>query len=286
MRGPGTRYETVLVDVDRGVALLTLNRPDQLNAFNRQMTAELLDALATFDADDAVRAIVVTGAGRAFCAGAELGAGVIATGDGPEDGGTPGDGGEQEGDAATRRDGALAVRPWEMGTPIIAAINGAAVGMGLTYPLMWDIRIAAEDAKLGLVFTRRGLLPEGNSLWLLARLVGASRAVELLLTGRTFSGREAVDLGVVSRAVPAGEVVDTALELAADIAANTSPTAVALTKRLVYRYLEEDDRMAARAEELELFGWMARRADAREGMAAFREKRPPRWPSRADDMPT
>ena len=299
MRGPGTTYETVLVEVDRGVALVTLNRPDQLNAFNQQMTAELLDALTTFDADEGVRAIVVTGAGRAFCAGAELGAGVIDTGDGDPKGGDPkggggNDGGGSDGDrkgggndggAADRRAGALGVRPWEMGTPIVAAINGAAVGMGLTYPLMWDIRIAAEDAKLGLVFTRRGLLPEGNSLWLLARLIGASKAAELLLTGRIFSGREAVDLGVVSRAVPRGEVVDTALELAADIAANTSPTAVALTKRLFYRYLEEDDRMAARAEELEMFGWMARRPDAREGMTAFREKRPPDWPPRAD-LPT
>lgn len=282
MRGPGTTYETVLVEVDRGVALVTLNRPDQLNAFNQQMTAELLDALTTFDADEAVRAIVVTGAGRAFCAGAELGAGVIDTGDG--EGERPTDDGNAA-NAADRRAGALGVRPWEMGTPIIAAINGAAVGMGLTYPLMWDIRIAAEDAKLGLVFTRRGLLPEGNSLWLLARLIGASKAAELLLTGRIFSGREALDLGVVSRAVPQGEVVDTALELATDLAANTSPTAVALTKRLLYRYLEEDDRMAARAEELELFGWMARRPDAREGMTAFREKRPPAWPPRAD-LPT
>jgi enoyl-CoA hydratase/carnithine racemase len=300
MRGPGTTYETVLVDVDGRVALVTLNRPDQLNAFNRQMTAELLDALTTLDADEGVRAIVVTGAGRSFCAGAELGAGVIDTGDGAEAGAATGAGDTDDGaapkdaGAATgagtateddRRAGALGVRPWEMGTPIIAAINGAAVGMGLTYPLMWDIRIAAEDAKLGLVFTRRGLLPEGNSLWLLARLIGASKAAELLLTGRIFSGREAVDLGVVSRAVPKGEVVDTALELAADIAANTSPTAVALTKRMFYRYLEEDDRMAARAEELELFGWMARRPDAREGMTAFREKRPPDWPPRAD-LPT
>lgn len=284
MTGPGTTYETVLVEVDRGVALVTLNRPDQLNAFNRQLTADLLDALATFDADDAVRAIVVTGAGRAFCAGAELGAGVIDTGDGAGDG--PDGSGDGSGDAAVRRDSALAVRPWEMGTPIVAAINGAAVGMGLTYPLMWDIRIAAEDAKLGLVFTRRGLVPEGNSLWLLARLIGASKAAELLLTGRIFSGREAVELGVVSRAVPAGRVVDEALDLAADIAANTSPTAVALTKRLFYRYLEEGDRMAARAGELEAFGWMARRPDAREGMTAFREKRPPDWPPRAEDLPT
>ena len=234
MSAARTTYETLLVELDRGVALVTLNRPERLNAFNRQMTDDLLDALGAFEADEAVRAVVVTGAGRAFCAGADL------------DGGF----GERTGDAgvdgAAPRRSAVDMRPWEMRMPILAAINGVAVGMGLTYPLMWDIRIAADDAKLGLVFTRRGLLPEGNSLWLLARLVGASRALELLLTGRTFSGTEAAQLGVVSRAAPAAEVVDTTLELALDIAINTSPTAVALTKRLFYRHLDGADRMAAR----------------------------------------
>ena len=273
MSAARTTYETLLVELDRGVALVTLNRPERLNAFNRQMTDDLLDALGAFEADEAVRAVVVTGAGRAFCAGADL------------DGGF----GERTGDAgvdgAAPRRSALDMRPWEMRTPILAAINGVAVGMGLTYPLMWDIRIAADDAKLGLVFTRRGLLPEGNSLWLLARLVGASRALELLLTGRTFSGTEAAQLGVVSRAVPAAEVVDTTLELALDIAINTSPTAVALTKRLFYRYLDGADRMAARKEELEAFAWLAARPDAAEGLAAFREKRGPEWPAIAEELP-
>jgi enoyl-CoA hydratase/carnithine racemase len=150
---------------------------------------------------------------------------------------------------------------------------------------MWDIRIAADDAQMGLVFTRRGLLPEGNSLWLLARLIGASRALELLLSGRLFSGEEAARLGVVSRAVPAGDVVDTTLELAVDIAANTSPTAVALTKRLFYRQLEGSDRMAARKEELDAFRWLAARADVPEGVAAFREKRAPDWPAIAEELP-
>jgi enoyl-CoA hydratase/carnithine racemase len=293
MSGAATSFETLLVEIDRGVALVTLNRPDRLNAFNRQMTTELLDALTAFEADNAVRAMVVTGAGRAFCAGAELGTGVIG-GDGDRSDVDRTDGDRTDGDRdghdgqapAGRRSPALDVRPWEMRTPILAAINGAAVGMGLTYPLMWDIRIAAEDAKLGLVFTRRGLLPEGNSLWLLARLIGASRALELLLTGRIFSGKEAAELGVATRAVPAAQVLDTALDLAVDIATNTSPTSVALTKQLFYRYLEQGDRMTARAEELQAFGWLAERPDAREGMAAFREKRPPQWPPLAEELPT
>jgi enoyl-CoA hydratase/carnithine racemase len=274
MSAARTTYETLLVELDRSVALITLNRPDRLNAFDQQMTRELFEALGAFDADESVRAVVVTGAGRAFSAGADL------------DGGF----GEQTHDAeasagAPPRPLALDFRPWEMRTPILAAINGAAVGVGLTYPLMWDIRIAAEDAKLGLVFTRRGLLPEGNSLWLLARLVGASRALELLLTGRMLSGNEAAELGVVSRAVPAAEVVDTTRELAVGIATNTSPTAVALTKRLFYRYLDQGDRMAARKEELEAFRWLAGRTDAREGLTAFREGRAPVWPPIAGELP-
>jgi enoyl-CoA hydratase/carnithine racemase len=273
MSAARTAYETLLVERDRGVALLTLNRPDRLNAFNRQMTSDLFEALTAFEADESVRAIVVTGAGRAFSSGAELDELAGGTADADAD------------RAAAPRPSALDMRPWEMRTPILAAINGAAVGMGLTYPLMWDIRIAAEDAQLGLVFTRRGLLPEGNSLWLLARLVGASRALEVLLTGRTFSGAEAVELGVVTRAVPAAEVVETTLELAVDIATNTSPTAVALTKRLFYRYLEQGDRMAARKEELEAFRWLGGQPEAREGVAAFREKRPPDWPVAAEELP-
>ena len=283
MSEAGTTYETLLVEIDRGVALVTLNRPEQLNAFNRQMTTELYDALSAFDADESVRVVVVTGAGRAFCAGAELGAGMVDGGDAADTASTA-DAARTHG-AAEPGQSALDMRPWEMGTPIVAAINGAAVGMGLTYPLMWDIRIAAEDAKLGLVFTRRGLLPEGSSLWLLSRLIGASRALELLITGRIFSGKEAAELGIVTRAVPTAEVLDTALELAVDIATNTSPTSVALTKRLFYRYLDHGDRMAARKEELDAFRWMTGQPDAREGVAAFREKRPPNWPPIAEDPP-
>jgi len=254
-------FETLLVEHDRGVTVLTLNRPERRNAFDSVMTNELARAMRVLDDDDAVRVIVVTGAGKAFSVGADISDGIV-----------PGRGARREGPSDP-----VLLRPWELRTPVIAAINGAAVGMGLTYPLMWDIRIAAEDAKMGFVFTRRGLVPEGNASWLLSRLVGASVAVELLLTGRIFSGAEAERLGLVSKAVPANQVLDNAVELAADIAANTSPAATAVTKRLFYRSLEQPDRIEARREELEYFRWASGQPDAKEGVQAFLEKRIPEW---------
>ena len=265
-------YQTVLVGQEKGVATVTLNRPDRLNSFNHQQNVDLADALIRLDRLDDVRCIVVTGAGRAFCAGVDL------------DGGLP-QGGEDE--KAQRRARTMStLRTWEMRTPIIAAINGAAVGMGLTYAMCWDIRIVAEDAKLGFVFTRRGLTPEGNSLWLLPRLVGASVALELLITGRMFSGREAFEMGLVTRAVPSDEVLPTSIELAHEIAEQTAPASVAITKKLFYRFLANNDRRSAKAEELEMFRWVLEQADAAEGMAAFREKRLPRWTDvGVDDLP-
>ena len=265
-------YNTLLLDHDRGVTLVTLNRPDKMNAFNAEMSAELAAAMLALDDDDNTRAIVVTGAGRAFSAGADMSGGT-----------TPG---TKSAGSEAALPAAPPLRPWELRTPIIAAINGAAVGMGLTYPLMWDIRIAAEDAKLGLVFTRRGLVPEGNASWLLSRLIGASAALELLLTGRIFSGREAAELGLVTRAVPRDDVVETALALAVDLAENTSPAAVAVTKKMFYKYLEQGDRWAARVEELDLFRWAGQQSDAGEGVRSFLEKRPPEWTGVSrDDLP-
>lgn len=261
-----SNYRTLLVEHTAGVTTVTLNRPERRNAFDAMMRNELVAALHDLDADDDVRAIVVTGAGATFSAGADMSGGAV-----------PGQPAATNGDRPAPPPAPFA--PWELRTPIIAAINGAAVGMGLTYPMMWDIRIAADDAKLGFVFTRRGLVPEGNASWLLSRLVGAGRALELLLTGRTFTGAEAAEIGLVTKAVPAAEVLPTATALAADLAANTSPAAVALTKRMFYRYLESGDRLASRVEELELFGWMARQPDAAEGVRAFLDKRPPEWPS-------
>lgn len=269
-------FETLLVDRAAGVTTITLNRPETLNAFNSTMSSELARAITEFDADDETRVIVVTGAGRAFSAGADVSASRPPGVD----------------DASTTRDSVPAavtppaLRPWELRTPIIAAINGAAVGMGITYPMMWDIRIAAEDAKIGFVFTRRGLVPEGNSAWLLQRLVGGSRALELLISGRIISGTEAANIGLVHRSVPRESVLTVALEMATDIAANTAPASVALTKRMVYRYMESNERWDARREELELFAWAGRQPDATEGVRSFLEKRPPQWTCNSvDDLP-
>lgn len=263
MSDPG--YETVLVERDRGVAVVTINRPEQLNTVTAKVGLELGHAIATLDADEGVRAIVVTGAGRAFCAGAALD---------PE--GSTFNPANHE---APRAFGPAISElcPWEMPTPILAAINGAAVGLGITLALQWDVRVAAEDAKIGFVFTRRGLMPEANSLWLLSRAIGSSRALEILLTGRTFSGREAAELGLVSKAVPAAEVLASTLEIAHDIADNTAPGAVGLTKRLFWRFMTDGDRDAARQIERDAFRWAVEQPDASEGMRSFLERRPPQW---------
>jgi enoyl-CoA hydratase/carnithine racemase len=255
----------LLVEVEAGVAVITLNRPEQLNAFTPRMGLELGHALVTLEADESVRAIVITGAGRAFCVGAALD---------PERSTFTG-GGNDELEPVGPHTSTLS--PWTMTTPILAAINGHAVGLGLTYALQWDIRIAAEDAKLGFVFTRRGVLPEANSLWLLSRAIGSSRSLELLLTGRTFSGAEAAELGLVSRALPADQVLPATLDIARDIAANTAPESVSLTKQLFYEFLTTGDRVAARAEERDAFQYLVGQPDGKEGMVSFLERRAPEW---------
>jgi enoyl-CoA hydratase/carnithine racemase len=226
--------------------------------------------LAALYAERDVRAVVVTGRGRFFSTGADL---------------EPGGANfafDAEQTARARKMMAERPRPWTMRTPIIAAMNGSAVGLGLTFPLQWDIRIVNESAKYGFVFTRRGLIPEQNSLWLLPRLVGLSVALELLLTGRLFSGAEARELGIASRAVPAADVLPAALQLAQDIATQAAPSAVGLTKQLAYQMLGETDREAAFHREWELFRWMGRQPDSAEGVASFVEKRVPKFPSPKD----
>jgi enoyl-CoA hydratase/carnithine racemase len=257
-------YQTLLIEVDTGVALVTLNRPEQLNAITPRMGRELGHAFVTLEASEDVRVIVVTGAGRAFCAGAALdpeGSTFRAHAQPEEQLGPP----------------MSDLSPWEMATPVVAAINGPAVGMGLTYALQWDIRIAADDAKLGFVFTRRGMVPEGNSLWLLSRLVGASRALDLLLRGRTITGAEAYQMGLVTDAVPAGKVLETALDVARELVEKTSPASVALTKRLFYEQLASSDRVGSRATERTAFQWLVSQPDFQEGINAFLERRPPQW---------
>jgi enoyl-CoA hydratase/carnithine racemase len=260
-------YETILVERQSHVGVVTLNRPERRNAYTAAMGVELQEAFAELEADEDVRAIVVTGAGRDFCVGADLGRG------GDTFKRTSGDGRE----AAVARRTTPAVHPWDMATPIIAAINGAAVGVGLTLPMQWDIRIVAAEARLGFVFNRRGIIPEANSLWIVPRLIGASRAMELLLTGRLFTGAEALEMGLASRAVERDQVLPVAMELAQDMAENVAPLSAAVTKRLLYRFLGEPDRAAAQELEARAFWWMGQQSDCAEGVTAFLEKRPPNW---------
>jgi enoyl-CoA hydratase/carnithine racemase len=262
-----TTYETIRLERQGRVGLITLDRPEHRNAYTPRMGAELGAAFAELEADEAARAIVVTGAGRYFCVGADLGRGEDTFNRVADD--------EQR--ARDRARLAEGPRPWDMRTPIIAAINGSAVGVGLTLPMQWDIRIVARDARLGFVFNRRGVMPEANSTWIVPRLVGVSRAMELLLTGRMFGGDEAVAMGLASQAVDAEQVLPTALALARDIADNVAPLSAALTKRLIYRFLAEPDRDAAHELESRAFRWLGQQADAREGVRSFLDKRPPDW---------
>jgi enoyl-CoA hydratase/carnithine racemase len=269
-------YEQIVVERDPPVTLVWLNRPDRQNAWTWVMSRELNQAFNEADGDDDGRAVVVTGKGKQFCAGADLGSG--------------GDTFSGRGTATGSRDdqeAALSRKPAsKLATPIIAAINGGCVGAGLTMPLEWDIRIAADDAKLGFVFNRRGVMPDADLIWWVPRLVGFSRAMDLLLTARIFSGREAAEWGLVSRAVPRDRVVDTALEMARDIATNVAPVSAAITKRLMYRYIAQTDRRAALTEQSRFFNWTGRQEDAREGIMAFLERRDPKWNlSKTKDFP-
>jgi enoyl-CoA hydratase/carnithine racemase len=269
-------YQTILTEVSDKVATIWLNRPDQRNSFSPDMTRELHEAFAAFEADDGVRAVVVTGAGKYFSAGADLGRRGGATFSRSADA----DSAEQQ----ERAEGP-ASQPRQMRTPVIAAMNGSAVGMGITLPISWDIRFAAADAKYGFVFTRRGVVPEAGSTWMLPRLVGVSRAMELLLSGRSFSGAEGAEMGLFSRALPAEEVLPAAQEFARDLAANTSAVSVAATKALVYNALGQD-RDESHTVEHQVFRWTGNQADAREGVSAFLEKRAPQWPlSKVKDYP-
>jgi enoyl-CoA hydratase/carnithine racemase len=268
-------YDYILCSEDAGIATITLNRPERRNAWLRDMGFEVLDAIAAFDADPSVRAIVVTGAGNDFSVGADLSSGASRFTDVSE----------EERRKLEKRMASYTLAPWKLDTPIIAAINGAAIGVGLTFPLLWDIRIVDEDAKLGFVFNRRGLIPEANSQWLLSRLIGLSRALDLLLTGRIFTGREAAEMGLAARAVPKDQVLATAYEVARDIARNTAPASVAITKKLMYEFAAQADREAAAARETEVYQWVIQQPDAVEGVLSFMQKREPDWKMKKSDWP-
>ena len=270
-------FETLRFEVADGVGTVTLHRPDKLNALNTVMLEELLAVLDQADADDAVRALIVTGAGRAFCAGADLSGGArtfdrVARRDAP---GTHED-----------RGGRVTLRIFEMKKPLIAAINGPAVGFGITMTLPMDIRIASTAARIGFVFARRGVVPEACSTWFLPRLVGPSQAAEWVYTGRVFPAEEALAGRLVSRVVPPEQLLPVARELAREIAQNTSAISVALSRQLMWRLLGADHPMEAHRLDSRCMDWTGRSADARAGVSAVLEKRPARFTLRPSaDMP-
>jgi enoyl-CoA hydratase/carnithine racemase len=271
-------FETLLYDVADGVATLTLNRPERLNAVNATSIRELVAAFDAADGDDGVRAVIVTGAGRAFCAGADLGAGGGAFAGGPGRGERPED----------HRDGGglVTLRIFELKKPVIAAINGPAVGFGVTLTLAMDIRLASSTAKLGFVFARRGVVPEACSTWFLPRLVGIAQAAEWAYTGRVFSAEEARAGGLVSRVMAPDALLPAARALAREIADHTSAVSVALIRQMLWRMLGAEHPVAAhRLDSLGMW-YTGRSADAHEGVTSFLEKRPPRFTSRTSkDMP-
>jgi enoyl-CoA hydratase/carnithine racemase len=256
------------------VLTITLNRPDRLNAWTGQMGSELMAAFDRSDADDEVRAVIVTGAGRGFCAGADLGTG-----------GETFDYRARGGEEATPRDngGQFTLRVFQSKKPVIAAINGPAVGVGATMTLPMDVRLASEDARMGFVFARRGIIPEACSSWFLPRAVGISRAMEWVATGRVFSAEEGLEAGLLRSVHPAGELLEAAHALAAEIAENTAPVSVALARQLMWRMLGAEHPMVAhRADSRGMYA-RGQSADAVEGITSFLEKRPAEFPDRVSE---
>jgi enoyl-CoA hydratase/carnithine racemase len=270
----GMDFEQIAIEVADRVLTITLNRPERLNAWTAQMGAELRAAFDVADADDDVRAIIVTGAGRGFCAGADLASG-----------GDTFDARKREAVAGAMRDngGEFTLRIFQTTTPVIAANNGPAVGVGATMTLPMDVRLAAEDARIGFVFARRGIIPEACSSWFLPRVVGISRAMEWVATGRVFSAQEALEGGLVRSVYPQAQLLDGARELAREIAENTAPVSVALARQLMWRMLGAEHPMLAHRADSRGMAARGQSADAVEGITAFLEKRPAQFPDRVSD---
>jgi enoyl-CoA hydratase/carnithine racemase len=269
-------FDQITTDLTEHVLTITLNRPERLNAWTAQMGSELIEAFDRADADDEVRAIIVTGAGRGFCAGADLASG-----------GETFDYRKRErmGAGAAPRDngGQFTLRVFRSTKPVIAAINGPAVGVGATMTLPMDIRLAADDARIGFVFARRGIIPEACSSWFLPRVVGISRAMEWVATGRVFSAQEGLEGGLLRSLHPKDELLDAAHALAREIAENTAPVSVALARQLMWRMLgAEHPMLAHRADSRGMFA-RGQSDDAVEGITAFLEKRPANFPDQVSD---
>jgi enoyl-CoA hydratase/carnithine racemase len=277
-----TNYTQILYDVADGIATITLHRPEKMNAFTGTMMSEMIDAFDRIDADDDVRAVIVTGHGdRAFCAGADLT---------PEGGGQVfASRGEVESLSDERvRDGGglLTLRIYECKKPVIAAVNGAAVGVGVTMQLPMDIRLASDTARFGFVFARRGIVPEAASSWFLPRLVGMQQALEWCYTGRVLDAQEALKGGLVRSVHPADELLAEARKLAREIADNSAPVSIALTRHMLWRNAAQPHPMEAHKVDSRAIYRRARSGDAKEGIASFLEKRPPAYPDKvSSDMP-
>ena len=269
-------YTEILYDVDDNIATITLHRPDRMNAFTGTMMREMIDAFDQVDADDDVRAVIVTGSGRGFCAGADLAGGGETFSSGGSDIQTP---------VGVPRDGGgmVTLRIFDCTKPVIGAINGAAVGVGVTMTLPMDIRLASDQAKFGFVFARRGIVPEACSSWFLPRLVGISQAMEWVATGRVFPAEEALAGGLVRSVHPADEVLGVAQELAEEIASEAAPVSVALARRLMWTMLGASHPMEAhRADSRAMFS-RGRSSDAFEGVTSFLEKRPAEFSDRVSE---
>ena len=275
-------FTQILYGVADGVATITLNRPEKMNAFTVTMMQEMCAAFDLIDADDAVRAVIVTGSGdRAFCAGADL------TPDGGGQVFASGSAVESLGDERVRDSGGrLTLRIFQCQKPVIAAVNGAAVGIGATMQLAMDMRLASDTARFGFVFARRGIVPEAASSWFLPKIVGISQALEWCMTGRVFDAREALAGGLVRSVHPPGELLAEANRLAREIADNTSSVAVAMTRAMLWRLSAEDHPMDAHKIDSRAIYRRSRSGDAQEGIASFLEKRSPVYPDKVStDLP-
>ncbi|QSB44539.1 crotonase/enoyl-CoA hydratase family protein [Tsuneonella flava] len=267
-------YTQIKLDIADGIATITLHRPEKMNAYTRTMMAEMTDALDVTDADDSVRAVIVTGSGeKAFCAGADLtpeGGGHVFSDPNPV---------EDLSDERVRDGGGrLTLRLFNSQKPLIGACNGVAVGVGATMQLPFDIRLASENARFGFVFARRGITPEACSSWFLPRLVGMQTALEWCMTGRIFGAKEALAAGLVRSVHPQGELIGAARALAQEIADNTSAVSVAMTRAMLWRLSALDHPMMAHRIDSRAIYRLSRSDDAKEGVASFLEKRSPDYP--------
>ena len=276
--------ETVLYSVEDGIATITLNRPEKMNAFTVKMRDELVALFDETDSDDAVRAVIITGAGRAFCAGADL-----SSGGKTFDYASRGDAAREAlrvGDVYRDGGGVTTLRIFKSLKPVIGAINGAAVGIGVTMQLPMDIRLASTDARFGFVFARRGIVPEAASSWFLSRVVGMQTALEWCYTGRVFNAQEALERGLVRSLHAPADLLPAARALAREIADNTAPVSVALTRQMLWRMAGADHPMQAHRIDSRAIQARGQSADAREGVSSFLEKRQPVYPDKVSkDMP-